>query len=194
MVFAMATSALAGTSVWGTITTIGNYECRSYMAIDIGGDGTLCGGTYVSSTSTIASGAVAVRANLYKDGARVATSTPKSSNGTSTTLSVITGYESNYGEYYARGEVKMGTGAWQKLTQTNPYYFYGSARTLNEDAEAEGFDEVPEGLLLAYATNGELGYIKAIELDNAVTDGYIPVYAADGNTIIGQYPIVTIEE
>lgn len=72
---------------------------------------------------------------------------------------------------------------------------YGSSETSDWGVNARGEtygvpnDEGTPDLTSAQATNGEIGYIRQTELTAFEGEGYLDVYASDGETVIGKFPI-----
>lgn len=72
---------------------------------------------------------------------------------------------------------------------------YGSSSTTSWGVNAHGEtygvpneNGVPD-LVAAQATNGEVGYTRASEVRAFVGEGHVRVYASDGDTVIGWFPI-----
>ena len=93
--------------------------------------------------------------------------------------------------------------AMPAFAHTNGYSVNENGETYGNNLQAMELGYLSD-LLLAEGENGEVGYIRASDLDDAVTkpeeavntsaDLYIPLYESDGMTIIGQFKITGVPE
>jgi len=215
VVFSLMSSVLAaGGSSDYTEKTVYGYDYRYESYVSNNTSGQIFGQASVSCTNVdeLPIGYMGAQARIYNTSGILKASSSWRYNETDNPLVItITTYDTTSGYYYCKGQVKLynGDGYSTYSCKATPNYAptrNGIEIQRNENGEIYGSElflsevGIQPDLILAEGNGGQVGYIRAIDLDaKDVTtpeqaieyekNGLysIPLYESDGKTIIGTF-------